>query len=47
MNTSPTSPLTVAKLGSRIGARVEGVRLNGALDAPRSARSARRCWRTK
>jgi alpha-ketoglutarate-dependent taurine dioxygenase len=29
----PTTPLTVTKLGSRVGARVDGVRVNGDLDA--------------
>jgi alpha-ketoglutarate-dependent taurine dioxygenase len=33
MTTSPTTPLTVTKLGSRIGARVDGVRMSGDLDA--------------
>lgn len=33
MPLSPTTPLTVTQLGSRIGARVEGVRLGGDLDA--------------
>ena len=33
MTTSATAPLTVTKLGSRIGARVDGVHLSGDLDA--------------
>src|SRR5579875_447700 len=33
MSISPTTPLTVTKLGSRIGARVDGLQLSGALDA--------------
>ena len=33
MTTSATTPLTVTKLGSRIGARVDGVRLSGDLNA--------------
>jgi alpha-ketoglutarate-dependent sulfate ester dioxygenase len=33
MTTSSTTPITVTKLGSRIGARLDGVRLGGDLDA--------------
>ncbi|MED5812559.1 TauD/TfdA family dioxygenase [Mycolicibacterium sp. 050232] len=33
MTASTTAPLTVTKLGSRIGARIEGVQLGGDLDA--------------
>lgn len=42
-----TDSITVTKLGSHIGARVDGVRLGGDLDAATVEESARRCWHTR
>lgn len=47
MTASTTAPLTIKKLGSRIGARIEGVQLGGNLDATTVAEIRRALLRHK